>query len=117
MYGVPEDLDLSRLVGDALDQVCLGAHELQFRFRGGTTLSVRGHWELHDDSGGLVDRALEPSERDCYRLHRLLGATVTGFALDAPRSFALAFGGLRLTVFDDSDQYESFEIQPDGIIV
>jgi len=43
---------------------------------------------------------------------------VAGTEVDAPRSFALRFaGGEELRVFDDSDQFESFSIQPGDIFV
>jgi hypothetical protein len=48
----------------------------------------------------------------------LLGEVVTGTEVSAPNWFALRFsGGDELRVFDSSSQYESFEIQPIGVIV
>ena len=41
-----------------------------------------------------------------------------GTEIDQPRSFALKFeGGDVLRVFDNSEQYESFSIQPGDIFV
>jgi hypothetical protein len=58
------------------------------------------------------------NERSTYKVHRLLGKRVTGHDLNAPESFKLHFeNGLALTVFDDSDRYESFSIQPGDIFV
>ena len=126
MYGVPRDLDLSRFVGPKLIQVCLGEFQVQFHFQaagsvgsdGMLHIGVERHWELRDESGRIVDRAEPNSEREAYRLHRLLGRAVVRTAVDAPRSFALRFAsGEELRVFDDSDQYESFSIQPGDIFV
>ena len=126
MYGVPRDLDLSRFVGATLIQICLGEFQVQFHFQAASSagsdgmlhIGVERHWELRDRSGRIVDSAKPNSERDAYRLHRLLGHAVAGTAVDAPRSFALRFaGGEELRVFDDSDQYESFSIQPGDIFV
>ncbi len=126
MYGVPRDLDLSRFVGATLIQVCLGEFQVQFHFQAAGSVSSHGmlhlgverHWELRDESGRIVDRAEPTSDREAYRLHRLLGRAVTGTTVDAPRSFALHFvTGEELRVFDDSDQYESFSIQPGDIFV
>jgi hypothetical protein len=62
-----------------------------------------------------VDRAEEHETRESYRIHRLIDAAVARFSIDAPRSFTLFFdNGLALTVFDDSEQYESFSINVDG---
>jgi hypothetical protein len=118
VYGVPQDLDLSRFVGATLIQVCLGEYQVQFRFAPTLEIGVEGHWELRDGAGLMVDRAEPYTEREAYRVHRLLGQTVEGTDLDAPRSFALRFsGGEELRIFDNSDQYESFSIQPGNIFV
>lgn len=126
MYGVPEHLDLSRFVGATLVQVCLGEYQVQFHFQPAReagspdrlTVSVEGGWEYRDGSGRIVDRAQAHSERQAYCVHRLLGRAVVGTDLDAPRSFALRFaGGEELRIFDDSEQYESFSIQPGDIFV
>ena len=126
MYGVPRDLDLNRFVGATLIQICLGEFQVQFHFqtasRGGSEgmlhIDVERRWELRDATGRIVDGAEPNSRRDAYRLHRLLGHAVAGTEVDAPRSFALRFaGGEELRVFDDSDQFESFSIQPGDIFV
>lgn len=126
MYGVPHDLDLSRFLGATLIQVCLGEFEVQFHFQAASTagsqdmlhIGVEGNWELCDDSGRIVDRAERNCDREAYRLHRLLGHAVTATAVDAPQSFALRFdSGDELRVLDDSDQHESFSIQPGNIFV
>jgi hypothetical protein len=51
-------------------------------------------------------------------LPSLLGQRVADSVLSAPELFALRFeGGDTLRVFDDSTQYESFQIDPGNIIV
>ena len=126
MYGVPRDLDLSRFIGATLIQVCLGEFQVQFHFHaaGGVGshrmlhIDVERRWELRDESDRIVDRAEPNSDRHASRLHRLLGRAVTETVVDAPCSFALRFAsGEELRVFDDSDQYESFSIQPGDIFV
>ncbi len=126
MYGVPRDLDLGPFVGSSLIQIALGEYQLQFHFKRGDTadhqpdpnLSVEGHWELSDESGSIIDRAEPNSARDSYRLHRLLGNVVVSTSVNPPRSFTLGFNsGLQLRVFDDSEQFESFSIQPGDIYV
>jgi hypothetical protein len=47
-----------------------------------------------------------------------LGDIVDSGVVDPPRSFTLRFAsGNRLIVFDDSEEYESFSIQPGDIFV
>jgi hypothetical protein len=127
MYGVPADLPLSMFENATLIQICLGEVQLQFHFQSvdykwpgptGPEISVEGDWELHDSSGEIVDRDESNAEREAYRLHRLLGKQVVGTEIDPPRSFALKFDdGHMLRIFDSSDQYESFSIQPGNIFV
>ena len=120
MHGVPSDLPLSAFVGCTLDQVCIGQFQLQFHFSGergagGGRISVEGGWQLHDATGAELDAFQEHLDRRHYRIHVLLGRTVAEFSIDAPRSFQLVFNsGHRLTVYDDSDRYESFSVAPRG---
>ena len=118
MYGVPADLDLGFLHGAELIQVCLGLHQLQFHFHPAGSISVEGGWELLDAGGARLDGRYDGPDRPPYQLHRLLGRRVSGSEVSAPDLFALRFeGGEVLRVFDDSPQYESFQIWPGGIIV
>ena len=118
MYGVPKDLPLERFVGDFLTQVCLGMDGVHFHFGKSGTISVEGNWKLQDSSGQVVDMAMENAARDAYRLHVIFNADVTAFSIDPPRSFSLTFDtGHILTIYDDTPQYESFHIEPDGIHV
>ena len=115
MYGVPPDLPLDRFVGHDLDQVSLGQCQIQFHFAEVGSIDVEAHWELRGPEGNLVDAACPHAERDCYRIHHLIGVPVTRFAVDPPRSLTLFFeSGHALTVFDDSGQWESFSVHPDG---
>jgi len=118
MYGIPADLDLTFLNGAELIQVCLGCHQVQFHFHPAGSISVHGGWELRDEAGVLLDQSQDGPDRPPYQLHRLLGRAIVGTDVSAPKSFALRFaGGDTLRMFDDSGEFESFEIQPTGIIV
>lgn len=118
MYGVPADLDLAFLHGAVLIQVCLGQWQVQFHFHPAASISIEGRWELLDTAGVRIDGAHDTSERPPYQLHRLLGQRIASSEVAAPKWFALRFdGGEVLRVFDDSEQYESFSIQPGNIFV
>ncbi len=120
MHGVPVDLPISRFVSCTLDQVCIGEHQLQFHFSGegglgGGSISVEGGWEMRDSGDTVVDSSLEHSERADYRIHVIISLTASRFTIDAPHSFTLFFdSGHRLTVYDDSDRYETFSVIPRG---
>ncbi len=118
MYGVTKDLDLSVFRGATLIQVGVGQYQLQFHFDPTATLSVESQWSLVDANGHEIDRQMEHADRDCYRLHLLLGTEVTTAEAHPPDSISLRFSnGYTLRVFDDGPQYESFQIEPGGIIV
>jgi hypothetical protein len=125
MYGVPTDLDVSAFYGGRHDQLCLGPFDLQFHFSNGKSISVEGSWRLVDATGTLIDesdgRVGDPPgnlSRQNWRLRSPLSDTVDRGEVDAPRSFTSRFAsGRRLTIFDDSKDYESFSIQPGDIFV
>ena len=120
MHGVPADLNLAPFHGAMLERVDLGIHIIHFRFgtEQRTEISIEGHWELRDGTGRLVDQQMEPSERDCYRLHVLIGRAVVATEVSAPESFALGFdSGHVLRVYDRSEHYESFSVMPGNVYV
>jgi hypothetical protein len=118
VYGVPADLDLQRLSGATLIQLAIGEFQIQFHFEPETQIAVEGRWELRDRSGHVIDLAQSNADRDVYRIHQLLGRRVVGSQVNPPESFTLEFdNGDRLQVFDSSDRFESFSIQPGGVIV
>ena len=121
MHGIPIDLPLQRFVGDSVCQIALGTHGVHFRFNEAGSIHVEGgKWQLHDAAGKVIDESIEglPSTRECHRVHVILDNAVTKFELDVPHSFTLTFRtGHTLTIYDDSEQYESFSIQPDGIYI
>ena len=118
MYGVPKDLPLQRFVGDSLFQIAIGVDGVHFIFGKAGTISVTGRWELHDKAGQLVDKAEDNGTRSQYRAHVVLNQDVVAQSINSPESFSLTFsGGHKLTVYDDTPQYESFAIEPGGIVV
>lgn len=117
MYGVPEQLDLTPLVSTTLDYIGVGKYQLTFVFSGNPwkekdrSISVEGYWEIRDAQSVVIDKAVENDERDVYRIHRLLGCTVTETKVNPPTSFTLIFdNGLSLTFVDDLPGYESCHI-------
>ena len=128
MYGVPHDLDLERSVGTTLVELCLGQYQAQFRFHAldsgwldeGERLevSVAGGWELRDASGAVTARGERGVGGAAHVLHHLIGGSVAATDIDPPSSFALHFDdGHQLRIIDDSDDQESFSIQPGDVFV
>jgi hypothetical protein len=118
MYGVPPTLDLTFLHGTELIQVCLGQYQVQFHFHPTATLLVEGDWELFGAGGMMLDQSKPAPRIDPYQLHRLLGQKVVTTEVSSPQWIALRFeAGYLLRVLDSSAEYESFTIEPGGIIV
>jgi hypothetical protein len=120
MHGVPAHLDLGHFHGAILERIDLGIHIIHFRFGAEPpgVISVEGDWELYGADGGVVDRQEEPSERGAFRLHVLIGREVVSSEVSAPDWFELSFdSGHRLRVYDRSQLYDSFSIQPGDIYV
>ena len=102
--------------------MCLGQYQIQFLFASGAGISVEGRWELTDSAGAVVDGAdrdsLPYSQPRPLKVHLLLGKTVTECAVKRSHFLSLRFdSGHTLSVFEDSEQYESFSIQPGDIYV
>jgi hypothetical protein len=118
MYGVPADLPVQRFIGDILCQVRIGMDGVHFAFNNSGIISVGGRWELIDSSGEMVDCACDYDKREAYRLHALFNQEVVNCSINPPHSFSLMFAsGHRLTIYDDTPQYESFSIQPGNFFV
>jgi hypothetical protein len=118
MHGVPANLPLGKFVGFELNQIALGQYQIQFHFAGAGSISAESKWELRDGSGTIIDKAQDHASRLHYRVQLIIDKEVISFHIDPPHSFSLIFAsGHVLTIFDDSPQYESFSIQPDGIYI
>jgi hypothetical protein len=118
MYGVPANLDLTRFIDATLEQICIGQYQIQFHFHPVVSISVEGDWRLQGPAGNVVDQSQENVAREAYRLHHLLGKRVVRASVDPPRSLTLHFEcGHELWVFDNSERFESFSIQPGDIFV
>ena len=116
MHGVPSDLPLTPFVGRECNQIALGRFQVQFHFSGTGSIFAEARWELRGPSGDLIDAACDHAERESYRIHIIIDVPVVRFAIDPPLSFTLFFeSGHTLTIFDESDQYESFSLALEGV--
>jgi len=114
MHGVPKDLPIDRFVGQQFNQICLGRFQIQFQANGAGSICVEGHWELRDHRDTIIDAGQAHAQREAFRVHQIIDLPITGFTIDAPRSFTLLFeNGIRLTIFDDSPEHESFSVHLD----
>lgn len=109
MYGIPKTIDLSFLLGKMVQQVCLGRYETQIRLDDANiSIECRHTLFVAQDSQEIVwERDKFPSEG----ISKLLGQTLSGVTVEDSGALELTFSqGDRLSLFDDSEQYESFQI-------
>ena len=91
---------------------CAGQFQIQFHFSGEGSIFVESRWELRDSTGAILDGACAHTTRESYRVHKIIDVKVARYTIDSPRSCTLYFeSGHALTIFDDSEKYESFSVQ------
>jgi hypothetical protein len=113
MKGIPGDLDLSPLLHAEVEQVCLGVWQIQIRFDNGANISIEGDWD-----GTVIDRSSDTVRESPYHLHLLLQRVFVRSEVSPPLQLRLHFtGGLVLTLTVGNQGFESFSIEPLGIIV
>ena len=116
MHGVPEDFDYSVFVGAGLERVCFGPYIVHLAFSspevpGPLHISIEGSYIHAGDGWRDVVRLPIASSR----LMQLTNHLVTKAArIDASRMRLDFDHGHSLTLVDDSDQYESFQIEARG---
>jgi hypothetical protein len=112
MYRIAPDIDWSFLEGLEVTQVCFDQFNLLLSLYPTGSINIEGEWALHDSKGKEVDRRVEHSARDCWRVHRLLGTKIIKCVRVSDRVLGLHLDDRSvLTITDDSDQYETFSVQ------
>jgi hypothetical protein len=109
MYGLPTTTDLSFLVGKSVEQVCLGQYQTQVHLEHASISIECKHVLVTTDENRKIlwERTGFPS----HGISQLLGQTVLQALVIDEGILELSFSrGDRLLLFDDSDQYESFQI-------
>jgi hypothetical protein len=104
-------LDISVFQGAQLIEVRLLWSVDYFRFEPDGLVGVEGRWLLRAPDSRVVERTRYALAGDAAVLMQVITQHVTGTEVAPPESFTLVFDdGTTLTVFDDSDRYESFSI-------
>jgi hypothetical protein len=89
-----------------------------FEFEPEGSIGVESRWVLRTAEGDGVESTRESLSGDIGLLRRVLGRRVTTSSVDPPTSFTLMFDdGTTFTVFDDSEEFESFCIHPGDIYI
>ena len=110
MYGLPDDIDLSFLEGATLLQVCLGENEVILRFDPDLSITIESTFRARTPAR---QEALFRDPRSAAAvLVELISDVITKAQGRTDGTLRLSFsrGGV-LEIYDDSKQYESYQIQ------
>jgi hypothetical protein len=110
MYGLPDDIDLSFLEGATLLQVCLGENEVILRFDPDLSITIESTFRARTPARqGALFR--DPRSAAAV-LVELISDVITKAHGRTDGTLRLSFsrGGV-LEIYDDSKQYESYQIQ------
>lgn len=112
MYGIPNDLDLSAVVGNFTGEVGVSRFGLQFSF-GSVNFVVKSSAKLIRDDK-VVAQWREGQWPD-PAFYEIIDASVRRCDVVGPRTIEFEFEtGLVMHLEDDSDQYESMVIRFEG---
>ena len=116
MGPIPKELNLERLIGQQLLQICLGAHEFQLRFESGDWISCEGNvavklgntWHhIFTDEGW----------KDSSALSQIVGREVVSWLVESSHVLSITLvprATIRLT--GEDSPYESFGFYPEAIV-
>jgi len=118
LFGVAEDIDLTGLVGKKLQRISVGVDRFELGFDDGWSLNIECAWRLEGSAGLIAEAERDTLLESVDHLKRLVGAVVEFAVPRPPDRIEIDLGGQgRLVLIDDSDLFESFSLEPIGIIV
>ena len=109
MFGIRNASDFSFLLGKTVQLVCLGQYQTRIHLEDANiSIECKHRLFIVEGSKEIVwERDEFPSEG----ISKLLGQTLSEVCLGANGALELTFSkGDRLSLFDDSQQYESFQV-------
>lgn len=117
MYGIPLNLDLKDIIGSEIEQICLGRYDVQFRFRSGRSINVQGDIELRKGEA-VIAIWNEQDNWSSGTFQKLLNTKVLAYVVPHERLLRVEFeGDYSLCLYDSSDQHESMQLYPEGIVI
>ena len=119
MYRIPENIDLSKAIGEFTTQIHVGMFDIQFRF-GDVSFSVQSPIILLE--GGKVIAKWEENTWPEKGFLRIFNVPIEKIEVPDDRTIILVFeGGVEMHLVDNSDQHESIQISikdlPEPLII
>lgn len=110
MYGLPVDIDLSPLLGQELQQICIGQYDAILNFSGEASVGSATTFVCSSPNGETSAFTSPPAATPS--LMRVLGSPVVAARREAPGTLVLEFAnGERLDIPDAEEHYESYTLQ------
>src|SRR5262245_53284110 len=108
MYRIPQELDLTKIIGEFTTQFCVGKYDIQFSL-GEMKFGVQSEIEIIE-SGKIVG-VWRPERWPDGRFLEIINMAVSKTEIPDDRTIILHFeNGLEMHLHDNSDQYESMQI-------
>src|SRR5579859_755495 len=111
MYGLKKGVDLNFLKSREVVQVAIGVYQTQFGFDEDVSVYVHSQFGYFDGRDEWVWKPEPGGPQIAARTVALLGATIESFQAHEDGTLKLIFSnGQRLTILDNSKEYESYDI-------
>ncbi|MBL1180479.1 MAG: hypothetical protein HND27_05170 [Bacteroidetes bacterium] len=109
MHGLPKNTDLNFLIGQDLIQVCIGENDLLLNFSENCTIEILSTCKLVQ---GKKILKIESYPVSASLLCSLIGSKVVSYEISDQGALMLSLNNdAFLTIYDDSDNYESYIIK------
>ena len=115
MYGIPSDLNLDRLIGQRINYVNVMENMTVIVFSDKSSIAIDSKIYINDKKG-ILSQWIQQTGWDNEKYKKIIGMYVKAYKIRSREELIINLeGDLRITIFDDSNQYESFHIYPEGI--
>jgi hypothetical protein len=111
MYGYPRDLNIDGIIGNELNQICLGCWDIQFVFSGSGISRICSQGKVQFFEAAVLICEWEAGRFSSLDFERFLAVVPVSYSLPNDRTLEICFeAGLSFRLLDDSDQYETAQI-------
>ena len=115
MHAIPSTLNLDRIVGQEINQICIGTWDVQFHFTENSCISGSGNifMRLHATAIPLFT---DEGWGNTSKISELLGREIVGWSIES--SYALTISlieDISIGFISEDSPYEDFVLSPDSI--
>ena len=116
MGPIPKELNLDRLVGQQLLQICIGSHEFQLRFESGDWISCEGIVAV--ELGDVWHHVFtDEGWKDSSSLSKIVGREVVSWRIESSHVFSISLApSAKIRLTSEDSPYESFGVYPEALV-